>query len=118
MDIKTKQLKRERRRAKIRAKIRGTAQRPRLVVFRSNRHTYLQAVNDDAGKIICQASDLELKTKAKKSATALANEIGKLMAKRLQEKKITGAVFDRAGYKYHGKIKAVVEGAREEGLNI
>lgn len=122
-----KQEKRYRRHRRIRAKIRGTSEKPRLFAFRSNNHIYVQLIDDDKGKIIVAVSDLELKkgpTSAKASAgkkktkTDKAKEVGKLIAKEALEKKIEKAVFDRGGYKYHGRIKALAEGAREGGLKF
>jgi large subunit ribosomal protein L18 len=120
MNIKEK---RERRHRRVRAKIFGTKNRPRLCVFRSNKHIYAQLVDDEAGHVLISASDLELKHKkaVKKNMTrkvALAYEVGKLIAKKAKEKGIEKVVFDRGGYKYHGRVKAIAEGAREEGLKF
>ena len=111
----TKEIKRERRRAVIRAKIRGTAERPRLVVKRSLTNIYAQVIDDAAGKTICAASDLKSKTKGK---IERAKEVGAQVAKLAIEKKITSIVFDRAGYKYHGRIKTLAETVREAGLKF
>jgi large subunit ribosomal protein L18 len=123
MNIKEKREKRERRHRRVRAKIFGTKNRPRLCVFRSNKHIYAQLVDDEAGHVLISASDLELKHKkaVKKNMTrkvALAYEVGKLIAKKAKEKGIEKVVFDRGGYKYHGRVKAIAEGAREEGLKF
>ena len=112
-----KQQKRYRRHKRIRSKIRGTAARPRLSVFRSLSHIYAQLVDDEKGKIIASASDLELK-KSKKKKVEKAKEIGKLISKKALEKKIEKVVFDRGGYQYHGRVKALAEGAREGGLKF
>lgn len=109
--------KRQRRHKKIRAKIFGTADRPRLSVFRSPKHIYAQLIDDDKGKILASASDLEFKGK-KKAKTDKAKEIGNLIAKKAVENKIEKAVFDRGGYKYHGRVKALADGAREGGLKF
>lgn len=159
-----KQEKRHRRHKRIRAKVFGTADKPRLCVFRSEKHIYAQLVNDEKAKTIVSSSDLELKEdKSSSSPTELsqkakvkkkaelssslaaaregeetssllpprsarefkknrgtkinkAKEIGKLIAKKAKDLKIERVVFDRGGYKYHGRVRAVAEGAREAGL--
>ncbi len=112
-----KQVKRLRRHRRVRAKIKGTAKVPRLVVFRSHQHIYVQLVDDDKGKTIVSASSQEFK-KSKKIKADWAKEVGKSVAKKALEKKIEKVVFDRGGYKYHGRVKAVAEGAREGGLKF
>lgn len=102
------------RHRRIRGKVTGTAERPRLFVFRSQKHLYAQLVDDTAGKVLASISDLKLKRKS--SRTEFANTIGKLLAKTAKEKGILKVVFDRGGYTYHGSIKALAEGAREGGL--
>jgi large subunit ribosomal protein L18 len=109
-------MSRERRHNRIRAKAIGTKEKPRLSVFRSNRHITLQLIDDQSGKTLVSASDLKLKKKATK--TEIAKEIGKKLAETAKEKKIKKVVFDRGGYKYHGRVKAAAEGAREGGLNF
>lgn len=111
-----KQQKRERRIGRIRAKVVGTALKPRLSVFRSNAGMFVQLINDDLGKTIVSASSKEIKVKDKKVAISLA--LGKLIAKKALEKKIEKVVFDRGGNRYHGRIKAVADGAREGGLKL
>ena len=136
MRVKIKKEDRIRRHRRVRAKIYGTAGAPRLCVFRSAKHIYAQLIDDEKGKTLAAASDLELKAKspafAKASAgkqkskteevrtmkTAVASEVGKLIAKKALEKKIEKVVFDRGGCKYHGRIKALAEGAREAGLKF
>lgn len=115
--MKTKKEKRYRRHKRVRAKIVGTAKVPRLCVFRSNKHIYGQLIDDEKAKTLLMAKDSEIK-KLPKSKTAIAKEVGKLIAKKATEKKITKVVFDRAGYKYHGRVKALAEGAREGGLKF
>ena len=117
MTKKTKKLKREMRHKRIRAKIEGTAERPRLSVFKSNYHLYAQIINDNEGKTFAAASDKEIKLKnpTKKS---LAYEVGKLIAKRAAEKNISKIVFDRGGYKFHGIILELAKGANEGGLKF
>jgi len=110
------------RHRKIRAKIRGTANVPRLCVFRSNKHIYAQIINDENNQTIFSISDKELKTKGKKKNTEIAFALGELLAKKLKEmsetKHIEKIVFDRSGYKYHGRVKALAEGARKAGLKF
>ena len=112
-----KQEKRYRRHKRVRAKIFGTAARPRLCVFRSAEHIYAQLINDEKGVVMAAASDLELKkSKKKKTKTEKAFEVGGLIAEKALKKKIEKVAFDREGYKYHGRVKAIAEGAREGGL--
>lgn len=112
---------RDRRKKRVRSKISGTQENPRLSVFRSARHIYVQAIDDGSGKTVAEASTLseELKSRlAGLKKTKVAAEVGKLVAKRLLEKNISRAVFDRGRYLYHGRVKALVEAAREAGLKI
>jgi len=109
-----KQEKRNKRHKKIRARISGTAEVPRIYVFRSSKHIYAQLIDDENSKIIASADDLKLK--GKKSKLLKAKEVGKMIAKKAGELKIKKVVFDRGGYKYHGRVKALAEGAREGGL--
>jgi len=111
-----KKAKRTRRRGRIRVKIKGTAKRPRLSVFRSNKGMYLQLIDDERGVTLASAASGEVKKKDKK--TVVSFELGKLIAKKGLEKKIKTVVFDRGGYKYHGRVKAVADGAREGGLEF
>ena len=111
--VKTKL--RKRRHARVRERGSGTAKKPRLSIFRSLSHIYVQLIDDDKGVTLVSADSREVKAKGK---TAIAFEVGKLIAKKAVDKKITIAVFDRGGYKYHGRIKAVAEGAREGGLEF
>lgn len=114
-----KQQKRIRRHKKVRAKIAGTKEKPRLCVFRSVKHIYAQLINDENGKTMALADDLELKgTKVKKNKVDIAKEIGKLIAEKAKDLKIEKVVFDRAGFKYHGRVKSLAEGAREGGLKF
>ncbi len=107
-----------RRLARVRKSVsRGTADRPRLSVFRSNAHIYAQLIDDSSGKTIVSASSLSVKN-VKSKKQDISKEIGKLLAKKAKEKEITKAVFDRASYRYHGRVKAVADGAREGGLNF
>jgi large subunit ribosomal protein L18 len=108
--------KRIRRHKRVRSKIIGSTEKPRLCVFRSNSHIYGQLIDDSTGSTIVAASDMELKKKDAK--TSLSKEVGILLAKKAMEKKISEIVFDRGGYKYHGRVKALAEGAREAGLKF
>ena len=109
---------REKRKARIRAKVFGTKDIPRVSVFRSSRHIYTQIVDDVKGKTVIAASDLELDSKDKTNKKRKAYEVGKLLAKKALKKKIKKVVFDRGGYKYHGRIKELARGAREGGLKF
>jgi large subunit ribosomal protein L18 len=109
---------RKRRHKRVRAKIVGTSKVPRLCVFRSLRHTYAQLIDDQEGKVLVEACFKELKTSKKQSKTDKAKEIGRLIARKAISKNIEKVVFDRGGYKYHGRVKALAEGAREEGLKF
>ena len=112
---------RERRHRRVRAKVNGTSQRPRLNVFRSTAHIYAQVIDDAAGKTIASASTLEkdvkssLKTGADKSAAAA---VGKLVAERALKAGVKAVVFDRGAYLYHGRVKALADAAREGGLQF
>ena len=107
--------KRIRLKAKIRASISGTKERPRLSVFRSNKFIYAQVIDDNAGKTIAQASDLKLK---KGTKTERAKEVGKTIAEVCKTAKIDKVVFDRNGFKYTGRIKLVADAARAGGLKF
>ncbi|MCX6438425.1 MAG: 50S ribosomal protein L18 [Actinobacteria bacterium] len=110
---------RARRAFRVRKKVSGTAQRPRLVVSRSSRHLFVQVINDELGKTIASASTMEANfrtDKADKSAKAKA--IGALIASRAKDAGVSTVVFDRAGNKYHGRIAAVADSARENGLEF
>ena len=112
---------RTRRKKRTRAKIYGTAEKPRLSVFRSNRHTYAQLINDENGKTLASASTKEIKkskVKGQMSKVALAEQLGELLAKKAVEKGIDKIIFNRGKYKYHGRIKMVAESARKGGLRF
>jgi large subunit ribosomal protein L18 len=115
MSVKTISQARAKRRKRIRGKIVGTSERPRLSVFRSNKAIYAQVIDDGAGVTLVAARSTEVDA-AGKDKSAIAKQVGGLLAQRAQEKGITGAVFDRSGYLYHGRVKALAEGAREGGL--
>jgi large subunit ribosomal protein L18 len=111
---KTREEKRTRRHLRVRKKVQGTTERPRLVIFRSLKHIYAQLVDDVQQRTLLTVSDSKLDgKKIEKSA-----EVGRLVAGRAKEAGITSVVFDRAGYQYHGRVKAVADGAREGGLEF
>ncbi|MBI3983039.1 MAG: 50S ribosomal protein L18 [Gemmatimonadetes bacterium] len=116
---KTRAERRYRRHLRVRRRIGGTAGRPRLVVFRSLKHVYAQLVDDDGGRTLASASDL-VKDLAREKAgkVGAAHAVGKRLAAVARERGITSVVFDRAGYRYHGRVRAVAEGAREGGLEF
>ncbi len=124
MDInKIKQTKRLRRKGRVRAKVKGTAVCPRLSVFRSNRGIYAQLINDEIGQTLVAVSAQEIKDKSLPIGQAgkkidASFELGKLIAGKAVKKGITKVVFDRNGYKYHGRVKALADGAREGGLKF
>ena len=121
MKVKTKEDIRTRIRARIRKKLSGTTGRPRLAVFRSQSHIYAQVIDDDLGKTLCAASSLDkdLRAKSKRGATvAAAKSVGALIAERAKEKGVLAVVFDRGGFQYHGRIKALADAAREGGLKF
>ena len=107
-----------RRHRRVRGKIRGTADRPRLLVFRSNRGIFAQLIDDDAGKTLAAASWLDLPKSFKGDKTEQATEVGKALAAAAKQAGIETCVFDRAGYLFHGRVKALAEGAREGGLSF
>ncbi|MDR6940057.1 50S ribosomal protein L18 [Arcanobacterium hippocoleae] len=116
---KGKFIARARRHARLRKRISGTTERPRLVVTRSNRHMFVQVIDDTVGKTLASASTMEeaLRTKEANKVDK-AREVGELVAKRALEAGITTVVFDRGGNKYHGRVAAVADGAREAGLTL
>jgi len=106
-------------RKRIRAKIRGTAERPRVHVFKSNAYVYLQAINDQTGTVLATASTLEKDFREKSGPTkniAACERLAKVFARRLKDRKIETIVFDRGVYPYHGRVKALAEALRKEGL--
>lgn len=119
MSVNEKREKRDKRHRRVRERVKGSTERPRLVVFRSLRHIYGQIIDDSEGKTLVAASSLVLKPESKNgSKTEVAREVGKFLAQRAREKGIETVVFDRGGYKYHGRVKALAEGAREGGLKF
>jgi large subunit ribosomal protein L18 len=113
----TKPQRLKRRHRRVRKKIMGTAQRPRLAVFRSNKHVYAQAIDDIAGRTLVAASTVEAEQRTGPTATVdAAKSVGLLLAQRAREAGIDTVVFDRGGFSYHGRVAAVADGAREGGL--
>jgi large subunit ribosomal protein L18 len=118
---KTAKAARIRRHKRVRRKIHGSAERPRLCVFRSLSHIYAQVIDDDDGRTLVAASDLEQEPRSQadgKSKTEAGRVVGELVGRRSLERGITQVVFDRAGYKFHGRVKALAEAAREVGLRL
>ncbi len=117
---KIQNLRQSRRHGRVRAKVHGTNERPRLSVFRSNRGMFLQLIDDERGITLVSAGTHEIKAAAKAEGgkVALSKDLGLLLAKKAQDKKITRVVFDRGSYKYHGRVQAAAEGARAGGLEF
>ncbi len=124
-----KKMKKDARHKRIRAKVQGTVDIPRLAVFRSSKHIYAQLIDDVLGKTLLSASDKEIKSSASKKSDkgdknengrkiSVAKEVGILVGKKAKKAGIEEIVFDRGGFKYHGRVKAVAEGAREGGLKF
>ena len=113
-----RKFERTRRHKRVRSKVSGTAERPRLCVFRSNSNITVQIIDDVAGNTLCSASTLDKEIKEKHANKVAAKEVGTLIAKRALDKNITEVVFDRGGYIYHGVVKELAEAAREGGLKF
>ena len=110
---------RSRRHSRVRKKVTGTTERPRLVVFRSARHIEVQVVDDSVGKTLAAASTMEADVRAVDGdKTTKAQTVGKLVGERAKDAGVTSVVFDRGGYRYHGRVAAVADGAREAGLEF
>jgi len=119
--MKTAREARVRRHRRVRVKVSGTLERPRLAVFRSLEHVYAQLIDDVRGQTLVAASSLEpavRKMDGEGGKIAVAAKVGKLLAERAKEKGIAEVVFDRGGFLYHGRVKALAEGAREQGLRF
>jgi large subunit ribosomal protein L18 len=117
MTVLTQPARRLRRRRRVRSKVHGSAERPRISVFRSNRGVFAQLIDDEAGRTIAAVQWTEADLRSLKPMEQ-ANEAGKLLASRAKAAGIDTAVFDRGGYQYHGRVKALAEGAREGGLKF
>ena len=115
---KTKEESRARIHYRIRKKVSGTSERPRLSVYRSNKAIYAQLINDADGSVITAANSSLLENAAGITKVDQAKEVGKMIAERAKNASISNIVFDRSGYLYHGRVKALAEGAREGGLNF
>jgi large subunit ribosomal protein L18 len=118
MSAPTTREARLRRHRRVRGKIRGTAERPRLAVFRSNRGIFAQLIDDDAGKTVAAASWIGLPKSFKGDKSEQASEVGKTLAQAAKKAGVESVVFDRGGYLFHGRVKALAEGAREGGLSF
>ncbi|MEE8422711.1 MAG: 50S ribosomal protein L18 [Dehalococcoidia bacterium] len=120
MAAKTRRAARLRRHVRLRKKLRGSAERPRLAIFRSARHIYAQLVDDDSGRTLVTASDMEAEMRdgASGTKTEIAKRVGELVGKRASEAGHRAVVFDRGGFTYAGRVKALAEAAREEGLEF
>jgi large subunit ribosomal protein L18 len=122
MRVKGRDDIRHRIRVRIRKKIAGSSERPRLAVFRSQSHIYAQIIDDETGRTVCSASSLDkdLRSGAQKrgSNVAAAKAVGQLVAARAKDKGISAVVFDRGGFQYHGRVKALADAAREAGLSF
>ena len=116
--VQEKNRKRQRRKYHIRKKIFGTPKRPRLSVYRSNKHMYVQAIDDLAGHTLTSASTMEKDYRDLSNSVDNAKSIGKVIGERLKEKQIESVVFDRNGFPYHGIVRGIAEGAREAGVKF
>ena len=117
MTVLTKQQRRLRRRRRVRAKVSGTAERPRLSVYRSNRGVFAQLIDDREGRTLAAVNWTEAELRELKRAEQ-AKRAGELLAERAKQAGVETCVFDRGGYRYHGRVKALAEGARERGLKL
>jgi large subunit ribosomal protein L18 len=109
---------RDRRHTRVRKKVHGTAARPRLAVFKSNRYIYAQIIDDEAGRTLAAASSQEKSLRGKSLSIDSAAEVGKLLAERAGDAKVTEVVFDRGGYPFHGRVKALADAVREAGVRF
>ena len=116
MQATRKRASRVRRHRRVRKHVWGDAARPRLAVYRSNRHIYAQLIDDQEGRTLASASSLEAEGRADGRKSGTAKAVGQLLARRAKEAGIEGAVFDRGGRLYHGRVRSLAEGAREGGL--
>ena len=118
MTVLTPPAKRLKRRRRVRAKVRGSAERPRISVFRSNRGIFAQLIDDDAGRTLASASTLEADLRDASGSATAATKVGTRLAERAKEAGVTTVVFDRGGNVYHGRVAAVADAAREAGLEF
>ncbi|HUX37113.1 MAG TPA: 50S ribosomal protein L18 [Rectinemataceae bacterium] len=117
-ELNDKLRKREQRKLHVRKNIEGTAEKPRMTVFKSNRYLYVQVIDDMAGATLASASTLEESLKSIKRNLDGAGKLGEEIGKRLKDKNVATVVFDRNGYKYHGIVKAIADGARKAGIQF
>lgn len=116
--IELKNAQRARRKLRVRKKIYGTAERPRMTVFKSNKHTYVQVIDDLAGRTLVAVSNLEKDLSSIKNTVADAEKIGQAVGELLKKENIRKVVFDRNGYLFHGVVKAIADGARKAGIDF
>jgi len=116
--MKTRDEARVRRHFRVRRRVQGTTARPRLAVFRSNRYIYAQVIDDVSGRTVAAASSQEQDLRERTLTVGTAAEVGKLIASRSKAAGVTSVVFDRGGFQYHGRLKALADAAREEGLEF
>jgi len=109
---------RRRRHFRVRKRVAGTASRPRLAVYRSNRYIYAQVIDDDAGRTLVSASSREKSVRGKTLTVETAGQVGKLIGARAKDVGVSSVVFDRGGYPFHGRVEALADAAREEGLDF
>jgi large subunit ribosomal protein L18 len=117
MDTRSKIINRTKRKMHVRKSISGVSDRPRMTVYRSSNHIYVQLVDDKTGKTLASSSDVKME-KSKLKPVQKAEEVGKMLAAEAIKNNISTVVFDRNGYKYHGRVKALADAAREAGLNF
>ncbi|MDP3984016.1 MAG: 50S ribosomal protein L18 [Acidimicrobiia bacterium] len=118
MSVKTRTDGRQQRHRRVRKTMQGTAARPRLAVYRSNRYIYAQIIDDSSGRTMAAASSQEQAMREHTLTVAIATEVGKLLAERAKAAGVEAVVFDRGGFTYHGRIKALADAAREAGLDF
>ena len=116
--LEKKTHRRERRKVRVRTKVNGTTERPRMSVYRSNRYTYIQVIDDSKGHTVCASSNKAAEGREIKNTVKEIGKLGELIGAKLKEKGIEQVVFDRNGYRYHGLVKAIAEGARKAGLKF
>lgn len=116
--MKSREAARKQRHRRVRKKVRGTAGRPRLAVFRSNRYIYAQVIDDDAGKTLAAASSQEKALRSQTLSVETASAVGTLIAERAKGAGVVEVVFDRGGFPFHGRVKALADAAREAGLKV
>ncbi len=116
--MKTRDVARRKRHFRVRKRVHGTAARPRMAVFRSNRYIYVQVIDDVTGRTLAAASSQEKELRERTLTVGTAAEVGKLIAGRAKAAGVSSVVFDRGGFAYHGRLKALADAAREEGLEF